>query len=216
MKRDDLRGQLSIEFMIVLTGLLIVVATVTMPIYNQARFDAEKMTKLTEAREAANTLANALNNLYASGPGSKLTIEYWLPQGVVAVYMGGYESLEIDGVYTTDESVPRNGRADVQIRLDFNNDGMWDNNREAVVIVDTLLPSRWDENAAARGDSWVKENCVHVEDTISNRLRQKDSSSNHVDRQLYTRIRVSAKDFDPRRNYRGRLNCADKRQSNTC
>lgn len=114
-----MRGQLSVEFIIVLTGLVIVVATITMPMYNQARSDAEKVTKLLEAREAANTLANALNTLYASGPGSKLTIEYSLPQGVVTVYMGGYDKLEADGVLTTDETVPINGRADIQIWLDL-------------------------------------------------------------------------------------------------
>lgn len=164
MKRDDVRGQLSIEFLIVFTGLLIVVATVTMPTYNQARSDAEKIAKLSEAREAANTLANALNTVYANGPGSKLTIEYWLPQGVAALYMGGYDSLDVDGIYTVDESVPKNGRADVQIWMDLNNDGIWDNKRESVVLVDTILPSRWDENSAQRSEDWVRENCVHVGD----------------------------------------------------
>jgi len=158
------KGQLSIEFIIVLTGLLIVVATIAMPIYNQARSDAEKLAKLSEAREAANKIANALNNLYASGPGSKLTIEYLLPQGVSAVYIGGYEKLDFDGLVTADETVPINGRADIQIWLDLNGDGMWDNKREAVIIVDTILPSRWNENAVERGDDWVKENCVHVEE----------------------------------------------------
>ncbi|MDI6643338.1 MAG: class III signal peptide-containing protein [Candidatus Hodarchaeaceae archaeon] len=159
-----MRGQLSIEFMIVLTGLLIIVAVTTMPLYDKARADAEKVTKLADAREAANTLANAVNTLYASGPGAKQVIEYWLPKGVVAIYIGGYENLNVDGVDTTDENVSRNGRADVQIWLDLNGDGALDNKREAVVIVDTLLPSRWYENGDARAENWIKENCLHVED----------------------------------------------------
>lgn len=159
-----MRGQLSIEFIIVLTGLLIVVATVTMPIYNQSRSSAEKVTKLSEARGAASTLANALNNIYASGPGTRLTIDYSLPQGVVAAYVGGYEKLDVDGILTTDETVSINGRADIQIWLDLDGDGMWDNTRESVIIVDTILPSRWNESAVPRGDDWVRENCVHVED----------------------------------------------------
>lgn len=150
--------------MIVLTGLLIIVAVTTMPLYDKARADAEKVTKLADAREAANTLANAVNTLYASGPGAKQVIEYWLPKGVVAIYIGGYENLNVDGVDTTDEDVSRNGRADVQIWLDLNGDGALDNKREAVVIVDTLLPSRWYENGDARAENWMKENCLHVED----------------------------------------------------
>lgn len=164
MVRDGLRGQLSIEFIIVLAGLLLVVATVTMPLYNQARTDAEKTAKLADAREAANTIANALNTLYASGPGSKLIIEYWLPEGVENLRIGGWENVDVDGIETTDENVSRNGRADVQIWLDLDGDGEWDNKREAVVLVDTHLPSRWYENGDEREIAWVNENAVHVED----------------------------------------------------
>ena len=164
MKRDRVKGQLSLEFIIVLTGLLLVVATVTMPVYDQSRSDAEKVTKLSEAREAANILAGALNNLYAGGPGSRVAVEYSLPPGVVSVLMCGYDQVEVDGLLTIDETVPINGRADVQIWLDFNGDGLWDGEREAVVIVDTILPSRWYADATERGGDWVEENCVHVEE----------------------------------------------------
>ncbi len=160
-----MRGQLSVEFIIVLTGMLLVVAAVSMPMHSQARSDAEKMTKLSEAREAANTLAGALNNLYAGGPGSRVSIKYSLPQGVVSVRMCGYEHVEVDGLLSADEIVPINGRADVQILLDLDGDGLWDNRREAAVVVDTILPSRWHEDATERGEGWVEENCVHVEES---------------------------------------------------
>ncbi len=88
-----MRGQLSIEFIIVLSGLLLIIATVTMPMYNSARADAEKISKLADAREAANTLVNATNTVYAAGVGSRQTIEYWLPQGVVSVsFVSGTEN----------------------------------------------------------------------------------------------------------------------------
>lgn len=159
-----MRGQLSVEFIIVLTGLLLVVATVTMPMYNQARADSEKMARLSEAREAAGILAGALNSVYASGPGSKLTVEYSLPKGTVSARACGYDWLEVDGLLSTTETVPINGRADVQLFLDLDGDGAWDNIREAVIVVDTILPSRWREDAAERDDDWVIENCVHVEE----------------------------------------------------
>ena len=52
----------------------------------------------------------------------------------------------------------------VEYRWDYDGDGNWDNNRESVVIVDTILPSRWDENAAEHDEDWIRENSVHVED----------------------------------------------------
>jgi hypothetical protein len=85
--------------------------------YNSARADAEKVTKLADAREAANTLVNATNTVYAAGVGSKQTIEYWLPQGVVSVsFVGGTEN-----------------RLDVKVELNLE--------RNNVVQVATILPS---------------------------------------------------------------------------
>ena len=117
-----MRGQLSVEFIVVISGLLIILAAVTIPMYNQARADAEKVSKLADAREAANTLANAINTVYATGVGSRQTVEYWLPPGVVSVSF-------IDGA---------ENRADVRIELNLESDNL--------VQVSTILPSRDDEN----------------------------------------------------------------------
>jgi uncharacterized protein (UPF0333 family) len=164
----SLKGQLSLEFMIVFVGMMIIVGVVSYSLYDDARADADRLNKLSEAREAANALANALNSLYAGGPGSKQTIEYWLPEGVVMVYANSGE----DGVNTTDEDVSSDGRMDVQILFDFDGDDNWDNTRNSVVLVDTLLPSDRYENGESRDDNWVKENAVHIQDGkfILNRL----------------------------------------------
>lgn len=152
------------EFLAVMAGFLIMVATATLPMYIQASFDAEKLSKISEAKAAANELAAGLNNVYVVGPGSRLTVEYSLPAGVLSIYLGGYDNLDADGVLTADETVPINGRADIQILMDFNGDGWWDNMRESIIIVDTILPSRWNEDGSGRGEDWVKENGVHVEE----------------------------------------------------
>lgn len=105
-----------------MSGLLIILAAITMPMYNQARADAEKVSKLADAREAANTLVNAINTVYAAGVGSRQTVEYWLPPGVVSVSF-------VDGA---------ENRVDVKIELDLESDNL--------VQVSTILPSRDDEN----------------------------------------------------------------------
>ena len=115
-----MRGQLSIEFMIVLTGLLLIVATVTMPLYEQARADATRMNELTSAKEAINDIANALNTVYAGGVGSRQTIEYWLPNDVISISF-------VEG----DEN-----RLDVEMKL----------NSENAMRATTILPWRTDEN----------------------------------------------------------------------
>jgi hypothetical protein len=118
------------------------------------------LNKLSEAREAANALANALNSLYAGGPGSKQTVEYWFPEGAVEVYAHP----DGDGIESSDGIVPPNGRMDVQVLLDFDGDGTWDNTRNSVVLVDTLLPSRWYENGDERENAWVRENGITIQD----------------------------------------------------
>jgi len=121
-----MKGQFSIEFIVVLSGLFLILATVTMPMYDQARADADKISKLADTREAANTLANALNTVYAAGVGSKQTVEYWLPKGVVSVSF-------VDGT---------ENRVDIKIELNLESDN--------VVQISTILPS---ENYA--GENYV-------------------------------------------------------------
>lgn len=91
-----------------------------MPMYNQARADAEKVSKLADAHEAANTLVNAINLVYATGVDSRQTAEYWLPPGVVSVSF-------VDGA---------ENRVDVRIELDLESDN--------VMQVSTILPSTYE------------------------------------------------------------------------
>jgi len=91
-----------------------------MPMYDRARADAEKSSKLSDAHEGANKLVNAINAVYATGVGSLQTVEYWLPPGVVSVsFVGGAEN-----------------RVDVRIELDSESDN--------AVQVSTILPSKYE------------------------------------------------------------------------
>lgn len=155
-----MKGQLSVEFMVVFIGLLLIVGAVTYPTYENSKSELERSIVLAEAKSAAVSLATVLNTLYASGVGSKQTIEFWLPKGVAEVRM----NVGADGVNAADENIAPNGYLDVQILLDFDGDGAWDNRRDAAVVVETLLPSMWDENGLSRDSDWIKENAIHVED----------------------------------------------------
>ena len=115
-----MRGQLSVDFVIIISGLLVILAVVTVPMYNQARADAEKVSKLADAHEAANTLVNAINLVYAAGVGSQQTVEYWLPPGVVSVSF-------VDGT---------ENRVDIKIELDQESDN--------VMQVSTILSSTYE------------------------------------------------------------------------
>ena len=103
-----------------ISGLLIILAAVTMPMYNEARADAEKILKLADAQEAANTLVNAINTVYSGVVDSRQTVEYWLPPSVVSVSF-------VDGA---------ENRVDIKIELDLESDN--------VIQVSTILPSTYE------------------------------------------------------------------------
>lgn len=88
--------------------------------YNQARADAEKVSKLADAHEAVNKLVNAINLVYATGVDSRQTVEYWLPPGVVSVSF-------VDGT---------ENRVDIRVELDLESDN--------VMQVSTILPSTYE------------------------------------------------------------------------
>lgn len=61
------RGQFSIEFIVVLGVLLTLLASISLPLYENSSAEAQKLTKLSQARQAANKLVSALNTVYAGG-----------------------------------------------------------------------------------------------------------------------------------------------------
>jgi len=159
-------GQVGLEFLLILSSLAILLAAFTLPFYLETKEGARVASSLAEAREAAGRIAAAVNAVYAAGPGASQEVLVWLPRGVVGISVGGYDNLEVDGITTPDGEIPRDGRADVRILLDLDGDGKWDNRMGSTVLVGTLLPSRWWENGEERGDRWVRENGVHVEENF--------------------------------------------------
>lgn len=122
-------GQLSLEFIIILGALITVLGTVTVPLYRDSFSDADRLTRLSQAREAANGLANTLNETLGM-VGPKHNVTYSLPQGVSQVRIG-------EGVDGTD-GAPPDGRSEVQIEMEWSGDNL--------IRVNTLLPSKFHEN----------------------------------------------------------------------
>ncbi len=123
-------GQFSVEFIAVLGVLLALLASISLPLYSRSREDAERVSRLGEARGAVNEIASALNTVYSGGIGSKQTVEYWLPEKVLEIRVAE----NVDGT----DGTSSNGRMDVQILFDWEDDN--------IVAVDTLLPSKNYEN----------------------------------------------------------------------
>ncbi len=87
-------GQFSIEFIIVLGVFVTLLATVSIPLYNNSRESVGKMKDMTLSKEAANKLASSINMAYIEGPGSQKHVSYNLPEGLDNVKIGVSEGSE--------------------------------------------------------------------------------------------------------------------------
>ncbi len=193
------KGQVGLEFLVILSGLMVLLVAFTLPLYQEAKGGAQKASCLAEARETAVKIAAAVNAVYGAGPGAKTQVEVWFPKEAVGIRVGGYDRLEADGILTSDGEIQRNGRADVIILLDLDGDGEWDNRLNSTVLVNTLLPSRWCENGEEREERWVRENGVHVEENF---LLQPGTRTKHL--LTFTFV------YDPFHTYPRRITLSDE------
>jgi hypothetical protein len=74
-----MRGQISIEFILIFSALLMIFAGTSMVLYQRGKTDLEEGGSLSDARRAATLLINALNSVYSEGVGARQTVEYWVP-----------------------------------------------------------------------------------------------------------------------------------------
>ena len=76
----DSRGQASAEYLFLILIFLIVLATVTVPFAGYAISSSQNVSITSDAQTAVSTLVNAVNVVYANGPGAKRTVSLYIPQ----------------------------------------------------------------------------------------------------------------------------------------
>jgi len=82
----DVKGQVSVEYLLVILVVLIVLGTVTIPMIGSSVSSSSDVSKASDAKTAVDTIANAVNLVYANGPGSKRTLSVYMPVDTTLVY----------------------------------------------------------------------------------------------------------------------------------
>ena len=99
----NIRGQVSIEFILLIIIGLIYIHTAIWPVVNDAAAAAEDVKAVSDTKIAAQKLANAMNEAAASNGESRKTIQLFLPAGAaMACDPGNNEikyGLQITGLY---------------------------------------------------------------------------------------------------------------------
>ena len=75
----DVKGQVSVEYLLVILVVLIVLGTVTIPMIGSSVSSSSDVSKSSDAKTAVDTIANAADLVYANGPGSKRTLSVYIP-----------------------------------------------------------------------------------------------------------------------------------------
>lgn len=74
------RGQVSAEFLLLILVVLIIFAGVTIPLLGSSINATTDISKSSDAKSSLIEIANAVNIVYANGPGAKRTVDVYIPQ----------------------------------------------------------------------------------------------------------------------------------------
>jgi len=85
-----MRGQTAIEYLLVFSAMILLLASVTMvKMINPAKDAASDTLQLSQARSAADAIAGAIDTVYADGKGAVKSVSF---------YMDGGWSLQLDNI----------------------------------------------------------------------------------------------------------------------
>lgn len=94
----DSRGQASAEYIFLILIFLIVLTTVTVPFAGNAISSSQNVSITSDAQTALSTIVNAVNVVYSNGPGSKRTVNVYIPQNTNLVYNAKVLSLNLQDI----------------------------------------------------------------------------------------------------------------------
>lgn len=76
----DSRGQASAEYIFLILIFLIVLTAVTIPFAGNAISSSQNVSITSDAQTSLSTIVNAVNVVYANGPGARRTVSVYFPQ----------------------------------------------------------------------------------------------------------------------------------------
>jgi len=127
------RGQLSLEFLLLLAVIFTFLSTTTMPIYEDSKALAREFTQRRDARDATEKIARGLETAYMNGSSAKETVNYWLPDRVENV-----------------KATPIENRVAIAVFFERNNE-------TENAISRTMFPAKWENKLGIENIDIVPE-----------------------------------------------------------
>lgn len=80
MIKMDKRGQLSLEYLLLTLVVLVLLGAVTIPLIGTSIDASMDVSAVSDAKATVETISSAADVVYANGPGSKRTMDVYIPQ----------------------------------------------------------------------------------------------------------------------------------------
>lgn len=91
----DSRGQVSVEYLLLLLVILIILGSVTIPLIGSSIEASTDVSSVSDAKTAVESIANAADVVYSNGPGSVRTVNVYIPQNTNLVTRGNNVGMNI-------------------------------------------------------------------------------------------------------------------------
>ncbi|GAB4316260.1 MAG: class III signal peptide-containing protein [Methanobacteriaceae archaeon] len=91
----DSRGQVSVEYLLLLLVILIILGSVTIPLIGSSIEASTDVSSVSDAKTAVESIANAADVVYSNGPGSVRTVNVYIPQNTNLVTRGNNIGMNI-------------------------------------------------------------------------------------------------------------------------
>jgi uncharacterized protein (UPF0333 family) len=95
MRGLDKRGQVSVEYLLVVLVLILILSIITIPLIGESIDSSNDVSDASDAKVATDTLANAADVVYANGPGAKRTVSFYIPQNGALKFANSTVSLSL-------------------------------------------------------------------------------------------------------------------------
>ncbi len=81
----DVKGQVSVEYLLVILVILVIFGSISIPLVQNSISSSMGISQVSDAKTAVSSIANAVNVVYANGPGAKRTVSVYIPEDVSLV-----------------------------------------------------------------------------------------------------------------------------------
>ncbi len=80
------KGQISVEYLLTVVVFLLILSLVTLPMVGRSINDTMDISNSADVEKSLNSIANAVNIVYANGPGAKRTISVYMPSTQILTF----------------------------------------------------------------------------------------------------------------------------------